>query len=194
MEGYPDGARKVLVPGVRDEHPAASALPRDAARLRRAQSAGHDPIEKFGQHQPLNRQSERYAREGIDLSLSTLAHRSAPVRRPCSRALLADRAPRSGRRAAARRRRHRADPSQGPGQGAYLDLCPQRSAIWRTSAAGRAVLRLARSTAGASRATSPKLQQHPAGRYLWRLAVRPIARAGTDHASALLGPRPAAVL
>jgi transposase len=28
---------------------------------------------KFGQHQPLNRQSERYAREGIDLSLSTLA-------------------------------------------------------------------------------------------------------------------------
>lgn len=30
---------------------------------------------KFGQHQPLNRQSERYAREGIDLSVSTLADR-----------------------------------------------------------------------------------------------------------------------
>src|SRR5262245_28502063 len=30
-------------------------------------------FEKFGQHQPLNRQSERYKREGIDLSLSTLA-------------------------------------------------------------------------------------------------------------------------
>jgi transposase len=30
-------------------------------------------FEKFGAHQPLNRQSERYAREGIDLSLSTLA-------------------------------------------------------------------------------------------------------------------------
>lgn len=29
-------------------------------------------FEKFGQHQPLNRQSERYAREGVDLSLSTL--------------------------------------------------------------------------------------------------------------------------
>ena len=29
--------------------------------------------EKFGQHQPLNRQSQRYAREGIDLSVSTLA-------------------------------------------------------------------------------------------------------------------------
>jgi transposase len=30
-------------------------------------------FEKYGQHQPLNRQSERYAREGSDLSLSTLA-------------------------------------------------------------------------------------------------------------------------
>lgn len=30
-------------------------------------------FEKFGQHQPLNRQSERFALEGIDLSLSTLA-------------------------------------------------------------------------------------------------------------------------
>jgi transposase len=30
-------------------------------------------FEKFGQHQPLNRQSERYRREGVDLSLSTLA-------------------------------------------------------------------------------------------------------------------------
>jgi transposase len=30
-------------------------------------------FEKYGQHQPLNRQSERYAREGVELSLSTLA-------------------------------------------------------------------------------------------------------------------------
>jgi transposase len=30
-------------------------------------------FEKFGQHLPLNRQSERYAREGIELSVSTLA-------------------------------------------------------------------------------------------------------------------------
>jgi len=30
-------------------------------------------FEKFGQHQPLNRQSERYRREGIDLNVSTLA-------------------------------------------------------------------------------------------------------------------------
>ena len=30
-------------------------------------------FEKFGTHQPLNRQAERYAREGVEISLSTLA-------------------------------------------------------------------------------------------------------------------------
>jgi transposase len=30
-------------------------------------------FEKYGTHQPLNRQSDRYAREGVDLSLSTMA-------------------------------------------------------------------------------------------------------------------------
>jgi transposase len=30
-------------------------------------------FEKYGQHQPLNRQSDRYAREGVELSVSTLA-------------------------------------------------------------------------------------------------------------------------
>ena len=29
--------------------------------------------EKFGQHQPLNRQTERYALEGVPISLSTAA-------------------------------------------------------------------------------------------------------------------------
>ena len=29
-------------------------------------------FEKYGVHQPLNRQSERYAKEGVDLSLSTM--------------------------------------------------------------------------------------------------------------------------
>src|SRR6202043_1322708 len=30
-------------------------------------------FEKFGQHQPLNRQAERYAREGVPIALSTMA-------------------------------------------------------------------------------------------------------------------------
>jgi len=32
-----------------------------------------------GQHQPLNRQAERHAREGVDLSLSTLADQLGAV-------------------------------------------------------------------------------------------------------------------
>jgi transposase len=42
-------------------------------------------FEKFGQHQPLNRQSERYAREGIDLSVSTLADQVGACSWRCSR-------------------------------------------------------------------------------------------------------------
>ena len=83
-------------------------------------------FEKFGQHQPLNRQSERYAREGIDLSLSTLADQVGacatalqPLYRLIERHLLAA------------ERLHGddtngANPGQGPdGQRAYLDLCPR---------------------------------------------------------------------
>lgn len=36
-------------------------------------------FEKFGQHQPLNRQADRYAREGVELSLSTLADQVGAV-------------------------------------------------------------------------------------------------------------------
>jgi hypothetical protein len=53
-------------------------------------------FEKYGQHQPLNRQSERYAREGVPLSLSTLADQVggccaalAPLRRRVERHVFA---------------------------------------------------------------------------------------------------------
>jgi transposase len=42
-------------------------------------------VEKYANHQPLNRQSEHYAREGIELSVSTMADRvgaCAAVLRP----------------------------------------------------------------------------------------------------------------
>jgi transposase len=45
----------------------------DPARLGRTEPAGMILFEKFGQHQPLNRQAERYAREGVSISLSTMA-------------------------------------------------------------------------------------------------------------------------
>ena len=39
-------------------------------------------FEKFGQHQPLNRQAERFAREGVPLSLSTLADQVGSIPPP----------------------------------------------------------------------------------------------------------------
>lgn len=44
-----------------------------AIGLERMATTGSLLCEKFGQHQPLNRQAERYAKEGVDLSLSTIA-------------------------------------------------------------------------------------------------------------------------
>jgi transposase len=43
-------------------------------------------FEKFGQHQPLNRQADRYALEGVPIALSTMADAvgsvcKAPIRR-----------------------------------------------------------------------------------------------------------------
>ena len=44
VEGDSDGAGKVLVPGMREDHAAAGTVPRDAARLRRTKPAGHDSV------------------------------------------------------------------------------------------------------------------------------------------------------
>ena len=73
MEGDPACAREVLLPGLRDDHPAAGALASDRARARRAELLAHVLFSKYGLHLPLNRQSATYAREGIDLDVSTLA-------------------------------------------------------------------------------------------------------------------------
>src|SRR4051812_45280675 len=42
-------------------------------------------FEKFGQHQPLNRQSERYGREASTSASRRSPIKSAPARRPCDR-------------------------------------------------------------------------------------------------------------
>ena len=59
---------------LREDLPAAGAVPHDTPGLGGSQPAGDDRLrEVYGQHQPLNRQRDRYAREGVDLGLSTLA-------------------------------------------------------------------------------------------------------------------------
>jgi hypothetical protein len=43
-------------------------------------------FEKFGQHQPLNRQVERYALEGVPIALSTMADATCVPLQQCRRA------------------------------------------------------------------------------------------------------------
>ena len=73
MEGHPDGAREVHLPGLRDDRQPPSPFHVTPRGFVGPNLLATILFEKFGQHQPLNRQSERYAREGIDLSVSTLA-------------------------------------------------------------------------------------------------------------------------
>lgn len=64
MEGDPDGAREVLVPRLREHRPGTGtisiAVPRGWAG---PGLLAMILFEKYGQHQPLNRQAERYARK-----------------------------------------------------------------------------------------------------------------------------------
>ena len=154
-------------------------------------------FEKFGQHQPLNRQSERYAREGIELSLSTLADQvgaCATVLRPLH-ALIE-------RHVMAAERLHGDDttvPILAKGQ-------TIKGRIWTYVRDDRPFGGRAPPAAlyYASRdrrhehptAASSRLHRHPAGRRLWRLqrAVRALARAGAGHVRAMLGACPPAVL
>lgn len=72
-------------------------------------------FEKFGQHQPLNRQAERYAPEGVPLSLSTLADQGRCRCRGADAAVQAARSPCAGRFTSARRRH------DGAGLGRWQD-------------------------------------------------------------------------
>src|SRR6266436_840451 len=124
-------------------------------------------FEKFGQHQPLNRQAERYAREGVPLSLSTLADQGRRLHGGAGTVVQAPRGLCAERRAIARRRHH------GPGPGQRQDrhrpdlgLCARRQAFWRAGAAGGGVLLLARSGRRASPGASGQLYRHLPGRCL----------------------------
>ena len=126
-------------------------------------------FEKFGQHQPLNRQSERYPARG---------HRSQPVdagrpgrrlrRRRCSRCIDADRG-----HVLAAERLHGDDttvPILAKGKtvtGRHLDLCPRRPAVRRAARRRRRVLLRSRDRRGEHPEQHlASLHRHPAGRCL----------------------------
>ena len=115
-------------------------------------------FEKFGQHQPLNRQAERYALEGVPIALSTMADAVGAVCTaldPLLRLLEAH--------VMAAERLHGDDttvPVLALGQDRYramLGLCAGRPALRRLRSAGGNVLLLARSQGRASAGASGQL-------------------------------------
>ena len=121
-------------------------------------------FEKFGQHQPLNRQAERYALEGVPIALSTMADAVGsvcaaldPLRRLVEAHVMAA------------ERLHGDDttvPVLAKGKtdtGRLLDLRPRRPALRRRRAAGGDLLLLARSPGRASAGASGGICRHPAG-------------------------------
>ena len=154
-------------------------------------------FEKYGQHQPLNRQSERYGREGVELSLSTLADQvgaCTTVLRPLHDLIAAH--------VLAAERIHGDDttvPVLAKGKtdtARGLGLCARRCTLWRRRSAGGVVLLLARSIRRASREAPDRLYRDPAGRCLCRVqqAVCAWPLSGAGHRGALLGPCAAQVL
>jgi transposase len=153
-------------------------------------------FEKFGQHQPLNRQSERYAREGIDLSLSTLADQvgaCAAALRPLH-ALIEDHVLKA-------ERLHGDDTTvpilaKGKTDTGRAWVYPRRPALRRHRTAGGFVPCLARPVWRSSGTASEAVQRHPAGRCLCRLqpALSPRPEARTGDGGALLEPCAAQVL
>ncbi len=125
---------------------------------------------KFGEHQPLNRQSERFARRG---HRSQRLHARRLGWRLHERAVAAgdaDRGARAGGRAAARRRHDGAGAGQGQDHHRpIMDLCARRSPVRRSGAAGSDLPLLARSRRRASVPASRRLRGHPAGRRLCRV-------------------------
>ena len=102
LQGDRDGAREVHLPGLRGDHPAAGAVPCDAARLHRAAASGDDPVRQVrltltAQPSEPALQMRRHRSVGLD------AGRPGRRRRLCRDAAVpADRSARDGRRTAAR--------------------------------------------------------------------------------------------
>ena len=121
-------------------------------------------FEKFGQHQPLNRQAERYALEGVPIALSTMADAVGSVCAALDPLLRLVEA-----HVMAAERLHGDDttvPVLAEGKtdtGRCWVYRARRQALWRSGAAGGDVLLLTRSQGRASSGASGRICRHPAG-------------------------------
>ena len=121
-------------------------------------------FEKFGQHQPLNRQAERYALEGVPIALSTMADAVGSVCAALDPLLRLVEAHVMAAERLAWRRYDRAGSGQGKTDtGRCWIYRAGRQALWRNRAAGGDVLLLARSQGRASPGPSGWICRYPAG-------------------------------
>ena len=170
LEGGPDRAGEVHLPGLRADQPAAGAVPSDAAGLGRPEPAGDDPLREV---------RPAPAAEPPGRALCPRRRRAQPLdpRRPGRRLRRGARAPaRPDRRARARRRAaaRRRHPGAGAGEGQdrhrpALGLCARRPSLRRRRPARGALPLLPRPAGRASRGASRRLERHPPGRCLCRL-------------------------
>jgi transposase len=149
-------------------------------------------VSKFLLHQPLNRQSETYAREGIELDVSTLADRVGAcvvALDPIIQALWAH---------VLSAERIHADDTTVPvlAKMKTVDLRPRRSTVRRQGSAGGSLPVLANAGRRASPRTSRQLCRHHAGRCVRgvQCPVRRQTAACADHRGGLLEPRPQVLL
>ena len=133
-------------------------------------------FEKYGQHQPLNRQADRYAREGVDLSLSTLADQGGAVAelpKPLNALIEAHvfaAARLHGDGEPSRRHAFETDGEHGAAAGprrhenrAALDLCARRPPLWRHRPASSRLPLLPRSRRGTPDRASEGMARHSSG-------------------------------
>jgi len=73
VESDRDRARKVHLPGLRDDQPGACAVPFDTAGVGGTEPAGDDRVRKVRATSASEPPGERYALEGAPIALSTMA-------------------------------------------------------------------------------------------------------------------------
>ena len=198
LEGDPDRAREVHLPGLRDDQPAAGAVPATPRGWAGPNLLAMILFEKFGQHQPLNRQSRALCARGRRAQPLDARRPGRRLRRRAGAAARPDRRACAGGRAAARRRH----PGAGAGQG--QDRSPAGSgSTSATTAPSPAAPRPPRSSATRATGAASIPQPHLAG---WSGILQadayagfgglydPRPRAGAGHRGAVLGAWPAQVL
>ncbi len=172
LEGDPDRAGEVHLPGLREDQPAAGAVPPDAARLGGAEPAGDDPVREVrpaSAAEPPGRALRPRRRRAQPLDARRPGRR---LRRGARAAARPDRRPCSRRRAAAWRRHPGAGAREGQDRHRpALGLRPRRPPLRRRRPACRALPLLPRPAWRASGGASRRLERHPPSRRLCRLRL-----------------------